>query len=300
MLAWHQHPWEHLVELVRHAESAGVDAVYTDGDVSVIPSRGEGDVLDGFTLMTALLAVTERIGIGTIRLVHHWNAARLAQAVATQERLFPGRVRFLMSIGGQPADRRFGLPWADPTTRAAWLDETLDAVRALWRGETVTREGAWVRLDGARVRPTPPAGRPEIEVGCGVSPLLSVVARHADRWDLNVPPTPERITAALAGLDEACAREGRSAADLGKQLWVMTRPHGEPGSSDLLADFRRFQPWFAQLAESEAQASIAAGPPEACRARFDALRALGIDRPLADLTGLDLDATHHAIDALTH
>ena len=49
----------------------------------------------------------------------------------------------------------------------------------------------------AKVRPTPPAGRPEVEIGSGVSPLLRVVARHADRWDLNVPATPKRVAAAL-------------------------------------------------------------------------------------------------------
>jgi alkanesulfonate monooxygenase SsuD/methylene tetrahydromethanopterin reductase-like flavin-dependent oxidoreductase (luciferase family) len=118
---WHAVPFEALLALVRRAEAAGYAAAYVDGDVSVLESRGEGDVLDGWTLTTALLARTERIQIGSIRLPHHWNAAKLAQATATAERLFPGRLRFLASIGGHEADRRFGLPFPTPDERIAWL-----------------------------------------------------------------------------------------------------------------------------------------------------------------------------------
>lgn len=298
VFAWHALPWEHLLELVRHAEAAGYDAVYVDGDVSMMPRRGEADVLDGFTVMTALLASTERIGIGSIRLPHHWHTAKLAQAVASQERLFPGRPRFLISIGGQPADQRFGLAWYRAAERRAHLEETLDALRALWRGETVQREGAYVRLEAATVRPTPPAGRPEIEIGSGVSPLLRIVARHADRWDLNIPATPERVATALVALAEACQREGRARTEIGTQLWVLTRPDDRQGSAAALAALRRWYPWFAKLSDDEALASMACGSAAACRDHLTALREAGIDRPMADLTGLDIDATHHSIDAL--
>jgi alkanesulfonate monooxygenase SsuD/methylene tetrahydromethanopterin reductase-like flavin-dependent oxidoreductase (luciferase family) len=96
---------------VRRAEALGYRCAFVDGDVSMLPSRGEGDVLDGWTVTAALLAATERIEIGSIRLVHHWNAAKLAQAVATAERIAPGRLRLQISIGAQPADARFGLPF---------------------------------------------------------------------------------------------------------------------------------------------------------------------------------------------
>ncbi|MAE93512.1 MAG: hypothetical protein CL910_02520 [Deltaproteobacteria bacterium] len=297
VFAWHALPWEHLLELVRHADSAGIEAVYVDGDVSMMPKRGDGDVLDGFTMTTALLASTGRVGIGSIRLPHHWHTAKLGQAVATWERLFPGRSRFLISTGGQPADARFGLVWRGMTERRAHLDETLDALRALWRGETVHRDGTYVKLAAAAVRPTPPPGRPEIEVASGVSPLLQVVARHADRWDMNVPSTPGRVAKAKAALAEACAGEGRDPAGIGTQLWVLARPAGGT-ASEALADLRRWYPWFDHIDDDEALDSIARGGAAACQDHLAAIRESGVDVPLADLTGLDLDAAHHAIDAL--
>ncbi|HVH05616.1 MAG TPA: LLM class flavin-dependent oxidoreductase, partial [Myxococcota bacterium] len=69
---WHTLPFAALLELVRRAEAAGYAAAYVDGDVSMLESRGDADVLDGWTLTTALLARTQRIALGSIRLPHHW------------------------------------------------------------------------------------------------------------------------------------------------------------------------------------------------------------------------------------
>ena len=79
-LGWHALAWEDLQDLVRRAEAAGFAAVYLDGDVSMLGRRHQADVLDGWTVTTAILARTLRIQVGSIRLVHHWNAAKLAQA----------------------------------------------------------------------------------------------------------------------------------------------------------------------------------------------------------------------------
>jgi alkanesulfonate monooxygenase SsuD/methylene tetrahydromethanopterin reductase-like flavin-dependent oxidoreductase (luciferase family) len=297
---WHALAFEELLALVRRAERLGYAAAYVDGDVTVIERRGEGDVLDGWTVTVALLARTERIQIGSIRLPHHWNAARLAQAAATAERLFPGRLRFLVSIGAQRADRRFGLPWLPVGERIAWLDETLDALRALWRGESVTREGRYVRLQGARVRPVPPGGRIPIEIGARRAALLALVARHADRWDVNLPPIAPRVREAEAALAAACRREGRDPAGIGRSLWVFARPGRDPADPALLAELLHWSPWHADLPEGELAASIVAGSPEGCRRRIEAIRGnLGIDLPVVDCSGLGFDAARQVLDALS-
>ena len=43
----------------------------------------------------------------------------------------------------------------DPRARAILLDEALEVVVDLWRGEPVTRDGAAFALEDAVVRPTP-------------------------------------------------------------------------------------------------------------------------------------------------
>lgn len=295
---WHALPFEELLALVERAEAAGYAAVYVDGDVSVLESRGEGDVLDGWTLTTALLARTTRIELGSIRLPHHWNAAKLAQAVATAERLFPGRLRFFASIGGHEADRRFGLPFPAAEERIAWLDELLDALRALWRGETVSRAGRFVRLERARVRPTPPGGRVPIEIGARRGPLLRVVARHADRWDVNLPPVRRRVGEAAAVLERACAAEGRDAASIERSMWIFARPGRDPADPALRAEFLRWNPWFGDLAEGELREAVVAGDAADCRRTLAQLAAeLRLALPVIDASGLDADAARHLLDA---
>jgi alkanesulfonate monooxygenase SsuD/methylene tetrahydromethanopterin reductase-like flavin-dependent oxidoreductase (luciferase family) len=285
--AWHQLRFEELRDLVRHAEARGYAAAYVDGDVSVIPSLGERDVLDGFTVTTALLAATERITVTSIRLVHHWNAARLAQASATLERLFPGRTRLFVSIGGQKADRRFGLPLPPVADRIAWLDETLAAVRRLWRGEDVTCAGRFVVLAGARVRPALTAP-PPIEVGARSPRLLRVAAGRADAWNVNLPPLAGRLA-------PVAAHAGR----LARTCQVFARPGEDPRDPALLAAYRRFNPWFAAVPDAELAEALLAGDPADCRRRLDALRgSLGLALPIVDLTGLSHDAARRALDAL--
>jgi alkanesulfonate monooxygenase SsuD/methylene tetrahydromethanopterin reductase-like flavin-dependent oxidoreductase (luciferase family) len=297
-LGWHRLAWEELVLAVEHAEALGYSAAFVDGDVSQLPSRSEGDVLDGWTVTAALLARTRRIEIGSIRLVHHWNAARLAQAVATLERIAPGRLRFVISIGGQPADRRFGLPDLPAAERIRWLDETLTALHALWSGETVSMQGRHVRLDGARVRPLPRGGRMPVEVAAARPRMLDVVASHADAWDVNLPPLANRVEAAATHLAAACRRIGRDPAGIRRSQWLFVRAGQDPADPALAAEYRRLNPWFADLSPEETTASVIAGAPEACRARVAGLaEALELDLPVIDLSGLRLDAVRQQLDA---
>lgn len=296
-LVWHQHPWEDLLALVRRAEDLGYRAAYVDGDVSVLPSRGDGDVLDGWTLTVSLLAATARIEVGSIRLVHHWNAAKLAQAVATLERIAPGRLRVLVSIGGHPSDRAFGLPFPPPAERLAWLEELLPVLRALWAGETVSVHGRHVRLAGARVRPRPRGGNLPIEVAGRGPRLLAALAAHAHRWDVNLPPVARRVLDASRRLEEACRARGRDPAEIGRSMWIFARPGADVADPAVHAAFRRWNPWFADLPEGELPEAILAGPEGECRERLAAIRSrLGIDLPVLDLSGLDRPATERVME----
>ena len=296
--SWHQLGFEELRELVRHAEAKGYAAAYVDGDVSMIPSLEGRDVLDGFTVTAALLASTERITVTSIRLVHHWNAARLAQATATLERIFPGRTRLFVSIGGQKADRRFGLPLPGAAERIAWLGETLAAVRALWRGEDVSAAGRFVVLEGARVRPALPRP-PPIEVGGRGPRLLRVAAKHAEAWNVNLPPIAAQIEPAGEALAAACQALGRPGGALARSCQIFARPGEDPADPALLAAYRRFNPWFAGVPDAELAGAVLAGAAADCRRRLDALaEQLALALPIVDLTGLARDAARRAIDAL--
>ena len=295
---WHSLRFEALLELTRQAEALGYDTVFVDGDVSVIPSLGDADVLDGHTVTTELLARTERIEVASLRIIHHWNTARLAQALATLWRLHPGRVRLFVSIGGQAGDRAFGLASRSTAERILWLDEALEAIRALWRGESVVRRGRFIELDGARVRPAPGSAIPIHVAGRGRR-LLGVVARHADAWDVNLPAAAGRVTRAISELELACKAVGRDPGTVSRSLWIFVRPGRDPEDPSVHEEFERLNPWFRDLPEADRREAILAGPPAECQTRIRSFaEQMGLDLPVLDLSGLDEPRAAAALEAL--
>jgi alkanesulfonate monooxygenase SsuD/methylene tetrahydromethanopterin reductase-like flavin-dependent oxidoreductase (luciferase family) len=295
---WHQLAFEELSALVQRAEALGYAAAYVDGDVSQLASLGTRDVLDGWTVVTALAQRTQRIQLAGIRLVHYWNAARLAQSIATLERIAPQRQRVLLAIGAHSADRAFGLPFPAAADRIAWLEETLVAMRALWRGEPVTQRGRFVALEGARVRPalTPP---PPIELAAAGSRMLALVAKHADAWNINLPPLPERIARASAQLESACAASKRAPREISRVLQIFARPALAGDDPALLGAFRLFHPWFADVPDADVPRAVLCGGLDAARAQLSRMRRdFALDLPIVDVTGLPASEAEAALVAL--
>jgi alkanesulfonate monooxygenase SsuD/methylene tetrahydromethanopterin reductase-like flavin-dependent oxidoreductase (luciferase family) len=296
---WYAHPWETLAELVETAEALGYAAAFVDGDVSMLGGSRKTDVLDGWTVTIALLARTQRIQIGSMRLVHHWNAARLAQAAATAERIAPGRLQFLISIGDRPHDERFGLQPPSASERVVWLDEMLTAVRGLWRGEPVSMNGRFVVLDGARIQPAPPAGRIPISIAGRRPKVLDLVAAHADTWEINLPPLPDRVAEASATLENACQRRGRDPAEIGRSMWIFTRIQTSDERACAFDEYRRLNPWFGELSDHDCAAATVVGSAEHCRTRLASIAdELALDFPVIDLSGLDAAASHLALERM--
>ena len=292
--AWHVHPWEDLLVLVRRAEELGYSAAFIDGDTAMLTSRKDADTLDGWTATTALVLETSRIEIGSLRLVHFWNAARLAQSVASLERIAPGRLRFLISIGDRSGDDRFGLPLPPVSDRIEWLDETLTATRSLWRGDCVTLRGKFLELEEARVRPIPRGGHLPVAIAAARPRMLELVATHADSWDINLPAIPKRVREAEANLSRACSRLGRdpTAIERSQLLFCRTcgpKQDGVTFRAAALAEYRRLNPWFSRISDDEIEGSLVLGERDSCQEQLVSLAAsLRLDLPVVDLSGLAL------------
>ena len=297
-IAWQRLRFEERLELVKQAENARLNSVFLDGDVSQLPRHPEYEVLHGWTLLSVLLASSERIGLGSIRLVEHWNAAQLAQATATLEQLFPGRQRFLISIGGQAADARFGYPTHSAGERIQKLDETLDVIRQLWRGDEVHFKGQFVSAQGARLHRPPVAGSIPITIAGQGRRLLEVVAKHADQWDINLPPVPTLVKKTADGLAQACDKWARNPEEIHRSMWIFVRTETKPAAA-LLAEYRELNPWFSHLPEATLQQAIITGNAGSCWQQIqDLSQQLGLDEVILDLSGADFTTAQRVIDDL--
>jgi len=122
--------------------------------------------VDAWVSLTAAAMRTDRIRLGTMLTPlprrKPWDVASQS---ATLDNLSGGRV--ILSVGLGAPDDRWWLFEEDPgrRTRAELLDEGLQMLTGLWRGEPFEYEGKHFRARSARrLLPAPPVQRPRIPI----------------------------------------------------------------------------------------------------------------------------------------
>jgi alkanesulfonate monooxygenase SsuD/methylene tetrahydromethanopterin reductase-like flavin-dependent oxidoreductase (luciferase family) len=274
-----------ILRLARRADELGYDVVLVDGDAAVVPSRPDAPIYEGLTLSGWVLACTARARAGSIRLPLFWNPVLLARALATLQQGSGGRALGFFGVGARRGLERAGLGDTPAAERLAWLEEMLDALRPLLRGETVTRRGRHVRMESISL---PVLERPLPLVVSAARPrALDLVDRYADVWDANVPPHPERVEP----LRERLRRPVET------WIWAFARPGASLEAA--ASAYRQHCPWFVDLPERDVERALLYGERAHCRERLDSLRLeLGVARPILDLIGLQEEEAAEALDAL--
>ena len=274
-----------VLRLARRAETLGYDVVMVDGDTGAVPSRPETPVYEGLTLAGLALTSTGSIRVGSIRLPFFWNPVLLARGLCTLQEVSHGRARAFFGVGPGRGFGRIGIPDRSPSERLAWLDEVLEALRPLLRGEPVTRRGTYVGMEEVRLPVT--GAPPPIVVAAAGQRALELVDAHADVWDANVPPLRER----LEPLREKIRRP------IETWIWVFARP-GESVEQAASA-YRKHCPWFSEVSDSDLPRALLWGEPERCRDHLRGLRSeLCVARPILDLIGLGEEEAVRALEAL--
>jgi alkanesulfonate monooxygenase SsuD/methylene tetrahydromethanopterin reductase-like flavin-dependent oxidoreductase (luciferase family) len=160
-------------------------------------------------MATAAAAVTRNVRVGTdiiILPLHHPVA--VAEEAAFCDNISGGRFILGVGLGWQEGEYRgFGVPYRQ---RARIYERSLGIVRGLLRGETVTDDEGYYRLEGARVRPPPvnPDGIP-IWIGAKVEAALERVARMGDAWVMSPGLKLEHLARLQRFLKDARQAAGR-------------------------------------------------------------------------------------------
>jgi 5,10-methylenetetrahydromethanopterin reductase len=185
-----------FAELVRWIERLGYDDLWiTDSSLHA------GDC---YVYATLALTATSRLRVGTAvtnPLSRH--PALTANAFRTLSQVAPDRVVCGIGVGDRPLGE-LGLPMAKLET----LRGTVEALRALWRGETVEREvGPWGFV-GARLRS--PVPEPPIHVAASGPRALELAGEIADGVLLLTGLFPEGLAFARHHLARGRARSRRA------------------------------------------------------------------------------------------
>jgi alkanesulfonate monooxygenase SsuD/methylene tetrahydromethanopterin reductase-like flavin-dependent oxidoreductase (luciferase family) len=225
-------PFETLVERWLYFEELGFDSAW-DCDHFNQPSRPDGPYFEGWTLLAALAARTERIRIGVLVSSNTFrHPALIAQQAVTLDHISNGRLELGLGAGWfVPEHERFGIPFQPPRERVDRFREAVEIVDSLLRTETTTFEGRYYRLAHAYVRPAPiQKPRPPLTLGAHRPRMLRICAEYADSW--NSFGTVEEMRQRNEILDEYCAAISRDPREIRRSFYGWASQMNEQGLPD--------------------------------------------------------------------
>ncbi len=141
------------------ADDLGFDVLYV-GDRLLSKASGPGlavydaPMIEPFVLLSAMAARTSRIRLAPlIAVIPFRHPAQLAKITASLDVVSDGR--FVLGAGSgwsDPELRMFGI---DRKRRGRQMEEGIELIRRLWKGESVTADGEFWQLEDVRVTPEP-------------------------------------------------------------------------------------------------------------------------------------------------
>jgi 5,10-methylenetetrahydromethanopterin reductase len=213
-------PPENLVDFARRAETAGFDEVWLWEDCFYAGA---------LTSAAVMLAATERIkvGIGLMPATAR-NPLFVAMEITTLARLYPGR--FLPGFG-HGVDSWMKQIGAAPKSSMKALEETVNAVRALLRGESVTMHGNHIHLENVKLRLTPQEV-PPLYIGAIREKSLQLAGRGGDGTILCEMSSPAYVQWAREHVTAGMTESGRTRNDVVTFVLAKVSPDGTSVARD--------------------------------------------------------------------
>lgn len=206
----------------------------------LLPPTATGEAITRLALMTAW---TERVRVGTaILALPLYQPVLVAKQLADLDSRSGGRLAVGVGVGGEFPEEfdAVGVPVAE---RGARTDETMQVLRALWRGGPVSHHGRFFRFDGIEMRPVRPPGadRPRMQpsgppllVSGRKEPAMRRAARLGDGWMpyLVSPSAYQRSVKTIQAEAEAVGRD-LDGFEWMLYLYCSVRRDGERARSDV-------------------------------------------------------------------
>jgi alkanesulfonate monooxygenase SsuD/methylene tetrahydromethanopterin reductase-like flavin-dependent oxidoreductase (luciferase family) len=265
------------VELGRRAEAAGWDGFFV-WDHIAYRERGAA-VADPWVAIAALAAITKRVRLGVmVCALARRRPWKVARETASLDLLSGGRMVFGAGLGSMAEEEfaAFGEE-GDAAVRASRLDEGLEILASLWRGDDVDHRGEHYEVRTGSFLPAP-VQRPRIPVWIAGRWPARPPFRRAARWD-GVFPTHRDV-----GHDETMSPEQvaeivaftRSQRDSGEPFDVVIEGRSDGGHPardlEMVSRYRAVGVtwWIEKLgwfrgSIDEMRRRIDAGPPREVR-----------------------------------
>jgi coenzyme F420-dependent glucose-6-phosphate dehydrogenase len=197
-LSSEEHPPLDLVRHARLAEEAGFTfGLISDHFHPWISRQGNSPFVWGVLGAIAGATETMRFGTGVTCPTTRIHPAIIAHAAATAAELMPGRFFLGVGTGENLNEHVLGHGWPEWDIRAAMLEEAIEVIRELWKGDIVSHYGEYYSVENARLY-TVPKTPPEIYVAGSGERAAEMAGRIGDGF-IGTGPKAELIDAFKRG-----------------------------------------------------------------------------------------------------
>lgn len=256
---------QQLVDQAVMAEEAGFDSLWiSDHFHPWNDAQGQSpfvwSVLGAISQVTSL-PVTTAVTCPTMRI----HPAVIAQAVATSASMLRGGFSFGIGTGEALNEHITGDRWPTTDVRLEMLEEAVEVIRELWKGDFVYHHGEHYTVEDARIYSLPDAPPPILMSGFGPK-AAALAGRLADGY-ITTKPDAELLQTfkdnggegklAQAGYKVCWAPDDQTAIDTAHRLWANS---GVPGElSQVLPSPRHFEQASTLVTKEMMRDSIAYG-----------------------------------------
>jgi F420-dependent oxidoreductase-like protein len=205
-----------VIAQAQEAEAAGFDSVFVMDHFYQLPGLGTPDqpMLEAYTALGALAAVTERVQLGTLVTGNSYrNPTLLAKAITTLDVISQGRAVLGIGTGWFELEHdSLGYDFGTFTDRFNKLDESLQIILPMLEGERPTFTGKYYRTQEAMAEPRFRDHIPLMIGGSGEKKTIPLAAKHFDH--LNIIAGFDELPRKVQVVKEACEKIGRDPSTL--------------------------------------------------------------------------------------
>jgi F420-dependent oxidoreductase-like protein len=205
-----------VVAQAREAESAGFDAVFVMDHFYQLPMLGSPDqpMLEAYTALGALATATERVQLGTLVTGNTYrNPALLAKIITTLDVVSQGRAILGIGTGWFELEHdQLGFEFGTFTDRFNRLDEALQIILPMIKGERPTFSGKWYHTREAMAEPRLRDHIPLLIGGSGEKKTIPLAARFFDH--LNLVAGFDELPGKVKVAQQRCEEIGRDPSTL--------------------------------------------------------------------------------------
>ena len=229
-----------VIAQAREAQAAGFDSVFVMDHFYQLPMLGSPDqpMLEAYTALGALANATEDVLLGTLVTGNTYrNPTLLAKIITTLDVISQGRAVLGIGTGWFELEHdQLGFDFGTFTERFAKLDEALEIILPMIRGERVSFSGDYYRTVEAFAEPRYRDHIPLMIGGSGEKKTFGLAARYFDH--LNIIASFAELPGKVAALARRCEEVGRDPATLETSMLLTTVPDVNMTDDMLPAEMR--------------------------------------------------------------